>query len=119
MHKIYASQVFNDWLDDLKDQMAKNKILARIDRAEEVSKMAINQEALEKLGFRPFDMAEHLKTDEDIAGYLTEILAEGDMDALLKALNTVARARGMSQVAEPRMFLIQPFTASTRCLRCE
>lgn len=62
--------------------------------------MAINQEALEKFGFRPFDAAEHLKTDEDVAGYLTEILAEGDMDALLKALNTVARARGMSQVAE-------------------
>lgn len=35
MYKIYASQAFNDWLDDLKDQRAKDKILARIDRAEE------------------------------------------------------------------------------------
>lgn len=62
--------------------------------------MAINQAAMEKYGIRPFDVAEHLKTDEDISGYLTEVLAEGDMDALLKALNNVARARGMSQVAE-------------------
>lgn len=62
--------------------------------------MTINQEALEKYGVRRFDTARYLKTDEDIAGYLTEVLADGDMDALLKALNNVARARGMSQVAE-------------------
>ncbi|MFC4259635.1 type II toxin-antitoxin system RelE/ParE family toxin [Marinobacter lacisalsi] len=34
MYKIYASQLFNDWLDGLKDQKAKGKILARMDRAE-------------------------------------------------------------------------------------
>lgn len=35
MYKIYASQLFNDWLDGLKDQKAKDKVLARRDRAEE------------------------------------------------------------------------------------
>lgn len=62
--------------------------------------MAVNQDAMEKYGVRPFDVAEHLKTDEDIASYLTEVLVGGDMDVLLKALNNVARARGMTQVAE-------------------
>lgn len=62
--------------------------------------MTINQAALEKYGVRRFDAARYLKTDEDVAGYLTEVLANGDMDALLKALNNVARARGMAQVAE-------------------
>lgn len=29
MYKIYASQLFNDWLDGLEDQKAKGKTLAR------------------------------------------------------------------------------------------
>jgi len=62
--------------------------------------MAINQAALEKYGVRRFDTARYLKTDADVSGYLTEVLAGGDMDALLKALNNVARARGMTQVAK-------------------
>ncbi|NWO05788.1 MAG: putative addiction module antidote protein [Alteromonadaceae bacterium] len=62
--------------------------------------MAINQEAVEKYGVRPFDVAEYLDSDEMIVAYLSEILAEGDMDELLEALGEVARAKGMSKLAE-------------------
>ena len=46
-----------------------------------------------------FDMAEHLKTDEDIAQYLTLVLEENDPSELTHALGTIARARGMTDVA--------------------
>lgn len=47
-----------------------------------------------------FDMAEALNTEEDIANYLTLVLEEGDMSEFNYALNVVARARGMTAVAE-------------------
>jgi len=62
--------------------------------------MAINQKAYEKYGFRPFDVAEYLDDDETIVAYLSAILADGDTDELLDALGEVARARGMSKLAE-------------------
>ena len=49
---------------------------------------------------RPFDLAEHLKSDEDIAAYLTLVIEEGEPGELAHALGIVARARGMAQVAE-------------------
>jgi probable addiction module antidote protein len=48
-----------------------------------------------------FDMAEHLKTDEDVANYLTLVLEENDPAELTHALGTVARARGVTEVAQP------------------
>jgi probable addiction module antidote protein len=47
-----------------------------------------------------FDAAEHLKDEADIAEYLTIVLEENDASALADALGTVARARGMTVVAE-------------------
>jgi len=46
-----------------------------------------------------FDMAEHLKTDEDIANYLTLVLDENDPAELTHALGIIARARGMTEMA--------------------
>lgn len=46
-----------------------------------------------------FDIAEHLKTPEDIAAYLTMVIEEGDDAELAHALGVAARARGMSEVA--------------------
>ena len=46
-----------------------------------------------------FDMAEHLKTDEDVAMYLTTVLEENDPAELTHALGVIARARGMTEVA--------------------
>ena len=46
-----------------------------------------------------FDAAEYLDSPEAIAAYLTEVLSEGDSAALVQALGTVARARGMTDIA--------------------
>ena len=48
-----------------------------------------------------WDSAEHLKTEEDIALYLDACFEEAADDApfIAKALGTVARARGMTQLA--------------------
>jgi probable addiction module antidote protein len=46
-----------------------------------------------------FDLAEELKTDEDIAIYLNLVLEENDSSEFSHALGVVARARGMTAVA--------------------
>ena len=46
-----------------------------------------------------FDAAEHLKTEQDVAAYLTVVLEEADPGALAQALGTIARARGMTGIA--------------------
>ena len=47
-----------------------------------------------------FDLAEQLKTEADIATYLTMVIDEGDMAELAHALGVAARARGMSDIAK-------------------
>lgn len=46
-----------------------------------------------------FDLAEHLKSEEDIAAYLSDVLEDGDMAELTHALGVAARARGMTEIA--------------------
>ncbi len=48
-----------------------------------------------------FDVAEHLRTPEEMAAYLEATMEDsgGDAAAIAKALGDIARARGMSQVA--------------------
>ncbi len=49
----------------------------------------------------PFDVAEHLRTPDEMAAYLDAWLDEAPDDAvgIARALGDIARARGMSQVA--------------------
>ncbi|KAF0810452.1 putative transcriptional regulator [Alcanivorax sp. S71-1-4] len=46
-----------------------------------------------------FDAAEHLNNEVDVAEYLAVVLEENDPAALAGALGTIARARGMSDIA--------------------
>jgi len=48
-----------------------------------------------------YDVAEHLRSPEEMAAYLEACLEEANGDAALiaKALGDIARAKGMSQVA--------------------
>ncbi len=48
-----------------------------------------------------YDVAEHLRTPEDMAAYLEACMEEahGDAAFVAKALGNITRARGMSQVA--------------------
>ena len=49
----------------------------------------------------PWDVAEHLRTPEEMAAYLEACIEEADGDAsfIAKALGDIARAQGMTQVA--------------------
>lgn len=47
----------------------------------------------------PWDPADHLQTDEDMAAYLESALEEGDPALVAAALGDIARAKGMAQVA--------------------
>ena len=48
-----------------------------------------------------YDVAEHLRTPEEMAAYLEACFEEADSDAafITKALGDIARAKGMSQLA--------------------
>lgn len=48
---------------------------------------------------KKFDAAEHLASPEARAEYLSIVLADGDPAEVRDALNIVARAQGMSEVA--------------------
>jgi probable addiction module antidote protein len=54
------------------------------------------------LTFSPYDVAEHLRTPEEMAAYLDAWLEEApdDVAGLARALGDIARAKGMSQVAK-------------------
>ena len=60
----------------------------------------LNDEMQEKHGLRPFDVAEFLSDEETIQAYLAEVIQEGDQDEFLDALNDIARARGMTELAK-------------------
>lgn len=51
---------------------------------------------------RPYDIAEHLRTPEEMALYLDACIEESEGDAafIAKALGDIARAQGMSRVAK-------------------
>ncbi|MFK3683176.1 addiction module antidote protein [Pseudomonas sp. NPDC088890] len=45
-------------------------------------------------------MADLLDSDEAISEYLTQVLADGDTDEILRAIGHIAKARGMAQIAQ-------------------
>ena len=47
----------------------------------------------------PWDPADHLKSEDDMAAYLEAALEESDPALIAAALGDIARAKGMSQVA--------------------
>ena len=48
----------------------------------------------------PWDAADTLATKEDIAAYLDAVLEDGDPDLLKAALGDIARAKGMTEIAQ-------------------
>ncbi len=47
-----------------------------------------------------FDIARYLKTDEDIQGFLKEVISSGDASDFIHALNIAAQAKGMTEIAK-------------------
>jgi len=52
-----------------------------------------------KIKTRPWDVVEHLETEEDIAAYLEAVLEDGNPSLVSAALGDIARARGMTEIA--------------------
>jgi probable addiction module antidote protein len=52
-----------------------------------------------KIATKPWDPAEHLKTEADMAAYLEAALEEGDPALVAAALGDIARAMGVTHVA--------------------
>jgi len=48
---------------------------------------------------KPYDAAEYLESEDDMATYLQAAFEEGDPGLVIHALGNIARARGMSQIA--------------------
>lgn len=48
---------------------------------------------------RSYDAAEYLNSEEEMAAYLEAAFSEGDPKLVIQALGTIARARGMTQLA--------------------
>ena len=59
------------------------------------------EQAMAKTKTTRYDVAEHLRTPEEMAAYLEACFEEADSDAafITKALGDIARAKGMSQLA--------------------
>ena len=49
---------------------------------------------------RPWDPAEHLDTEEDMAAYLNVALEDGDLSLIMATLGDIARAQRMAVVAQ-------------------
>lgn len=49
---------------------------------------------------RPWDAAEYLESEEDMAAYLEAALEEGDASLVAAALGDIARAKGMTLIAK-------------------
>lgn len=52
-----------------------------------------------KIKTMTWDVAEHLKTDADMAAYLEAAIEDGDPAVISAAVGDIARAKGMSQIA--------------------
>ncbi|MBX7251758.1 MAG: putative addiction module antidote protein [Candidatus Promineofilum sp.] len=48
---------------------------------------------------QPWDVVDHLKSEEDMIAYLDAALEDGDPALIVAALGDIARAKGMTQVA--------------------
>ena len=47
-----------------------------------------------------FDTVDYLKTEKDIAGYLSAVLEDGDPALFIAAIGDIAKAKGMTEIAK-------------------
>ena len=109
----------------MRDVRARARVLVRVERlaagnpgdvkpvGEGVSELRIDHgpgyrvyfkrqgHTMTKTATSPYDVAEHLRTPNDMAAYLEASIEEANGDAafVAKALGDIARAKGMAQVA--------------------
>ena len=91
MLQIRKTETFAQWLDGLRDVRARARVQVRVDQ----------EYMMRKTKTTRYDIAEHLRTPEEMAAYLEACLdeAKGDAAFIARALGDIARAKGMAQVA--------------------
>jgi len=47
----------------------------------------------------PFDIVEHLDSEEAIQEYFSQVMEDGDSEEIIRALGHISRARGMTELA--------------------
>jgi probable addiction module antidote protein len=52
------------------------------------------------LEITPFDMAEMLDDEKVVEAYFAQVIEDGDSEEIVRALSHIARARGMTKLAE-------------------
>ena len=82
---------FDLWLKKLRDKTARAKILFRLQRVKFGNLMMKSSK---------FDIEEYLDDQEMINDYLNTVLEEGDSNDIQVALGHIAKAIGMSKIAE-------------------
>ena len=94
MMKLEKTDEYQDWFTSLPDKLVKARIEARRATSRRI--------LMAKTKTTPYDTADYLKTEEDRALYFDACLDEaGDDPAFIaKALGDIARARGMTQLAQ-------------------
>lgn len=96
--RVEMTEVYRDWIDALKDRGGR----ARIQEQFMIKAVAKSKStAASKTKTIAYDVAEQLRTPEEMAAYLDAWLEEAPEDAagIARALGDIARAKGMSQVA--------------------
>ena len=49
---------------------------------------------------KKFDVVDYLKTEKDIAAYLSAVLEDGDPALFVAAIGDIAKAKGMTEIAK-------------------
>lgn len=62
--------------------------------------MSGKKQTKEEVKISRFDVLDHLKTDEDMAGYLEACLEEGGPELFFIGLGDVIKAKGIAQIAK-------------------
>ena len=59
-----------------------------------------NKKKIKIKNLSKFDVVDYLKTEKDIAGYLSAVLEDGDPALFVAAIGDIARAKGMTEIAK-------------------
>ena len=60
----------------------------------------LTDEQMKKLGVKPYDPADYLKTEKDVQEFLMAAIQEDDPTCFVHALGVAARARGMMKLSK-------------------
>ena len=112
MLEVRQIQTYAEWFKGLRDRTAQTRIdiasggchlvtQATSSRSVTVSlnSVLITGRATACTSNTPWDPADHLHTEEDMAAYLEAALENADPALIAAALGDIARAKGMAQVA--------------------